>query len=89
LLVPSAESRDDSLGGGVGGWTTVGASPRDSARLSSRRICGSRTGVSLFGRVETDICLLGMFIGSGLYSLTLRFRVCCLGGWFVDDCICK
>lgn len=58
---------EDSLGGGVGGFS-MGVKPRASDRLRSRRICGSeRLAWSAFTRdPETVDIRLGINIGSGL-----------------------
>jgi hypothetical protein len=73
---------DDSLGGGVGGFS-MGVRPLASERWGSRRKCPSaalfKSGLT---RVPDTVDMrLGINMGSGMYSLTLRFLVWCTGGW--------
>lgn len=73
---PSLASRDDSLGGGVGGFATAAVIPRAPARCSSRRICGSCSAARGPCGPETVACRLGTVRESGAYRLTLRSRPC-------------
>ena len=68
---------DDSLGGGVGGFS-MGVRPLASERWGSRRRWPSavvfRSG---FARVPDTVDMrFGINMGSGIYSLILRFLVC-------------
>lgn len=72
----SAALSEDSLGGGVGGFS-MGVRPRASERWGSRRNCPSavvfRSGLA---RVPDIVDIrLGINMGSGMYSLMLRFLV--------------
>lgn len=67
----SAALREDSLGGGVGGFS-IGVSPLASDRCGSRRICAVSTWT---WEPETVTMRFGMSIGSGMYSLVLLFLV--------------
>jgi hypothetical protein len=72
---------DDSLGGGVGGFS-MGVRPLASDRWGSRRRCPSAGGFrSGLTRVPDTVDMrLGISMGSGIYSLILRFLVWCTCG---------
>jgi hypothetical protein len=72
---------DDSLGGGVGGFS-MGVRPLASERWGSLRRCDSAAFFkSGLARVPDTVDMrLGINMGSGMYSLMLRFLVC-VGGW--------
>jgi hypothetical protein len=76
VKLKSVALSDDSLGGGVGGFS-MGVKPLASERWGSRRICPSAAFfISVLTRVpDTVDILLGTDIGSGMYSLVLRFLV--------------
>ena len=76
----SAALSDDSLGGGVGGFS-IGVRPLASERWGSRRICVSATDLrsTLTRAPDTVDVRFGLSMGSGMYSLTLLFLVCVCG----------
>jgi hypothetical protein len=82
---------EDSLGGGVGGFS-MGVRPLASDKCGSRRIAGwlSVTASALACEPDTVTMRLGTKTGSGIYSLMLLLRVCrdpwlvsplCLAAW--------
>lgn len=86
----SAALIDDSLGGGVGGFS-MGVKPLASERWGSRRRWLSAAFFnSVLTRVPDTVDMrLGINMGSGMYSLILRFLVWWVWGWAsLPSCRC-